>query len=325
MLIGGTGRLRTPSRARPARRPSLLSRARSAIRSGRVTRTLRRSVSTVRRSALAHTNRLRQTAGAALGRLPWERQVRAVSTRVYNEVKSSQEQVALARKAVKAGRVIRDGLNQADGFRRFTGMVSRTGVGRSVSRAFARTARAASAVSNTVTNTRVGRAASGAIDRGMRVADNVRSAVTGDITSKQKQLTGQLVKSADNFISRQAARAAERLGARGAANGAARVGAKALGRFAPGANIAVAAYDVYKAGQTLRDPNASTWKKGMAVATAGFSVVAATNIPVVSQVAAGLSLATDVASKLSPSKIADGAKDLASGAVNLGKKIFGGL
>jgi hypothetical protein len=45
--------------------------------------------------------------------------------------------------------------------------------------------------------------------------------------------------------------------------------------------------------------------------------VAATNIPVVSQVAAGLSIAADVASNINPKKAVEGA-------VNLGKKAFGG-
>lgn len=86
--------------------------------------------------------------------------------------------------------------------------------------------------------------------------------------------------------------AAERIGARAlemtAVRGAVELGgtaARGLGRIMPGVNVAIAAVDVGLAAKTLADPKASGWKKGVAVATAGLSVAAATNIPVVSTVA----------------------------------------
>jgi|GEM_PF-6241558 len=81
-----------------------------------------------------------------------------------------------------------------------------------------------------------------------------------------------------------AARAAETVALRGAvrAGGAA---ARGLGRIVPGVNVAIAGVDVALAARTLADPTASGWKKGVAVTTAGLSLAAATNIPVVSTVA----------------------------------------
>ncbi|QRK07756.1 hypothetical protein JQX13_48555 [Archangium violaceum] len=97
-------------------------------------------------------------------------------------------------------------------------------------------------------------------------------------------------------------RAAARAELRAAASGAARAatnaalhsGASTLGRaaarFAPGVNVAVAAMDVTMAATTLANPDASTTAKVTSVITAVGSVAAATNIPVVSQVGAAVSV-----------------------------------
>jgi hypothetical protein len=74
---------------------------------------------------------------------------------------------------------------------------------------------------------------------------------------------------------------------------AAKLAAKAGGRFVPGANVAMAGLDVAVAASTQRDPNASGVDKGLAWATAAGSVVSASNIPVVSQIGAGASVATE--------------------------------
>jgi len=65
--------------------------------------------------------------------------------------------------------------------------------------------------------------------------------------------------------------------------------AKAAGRFVPGANVAIAALDTATAAATLADPNASTGAKVTSCITAVGSIVAATNIPVVSQIGAAVS------------------------------------
>jgi hypothetical protein len=65
--------------------------------------------------------------------------------------------------------------------------------------------------------------------------------------------------------------------------------AKAAGRFVPGANIAIAGLDTAAAVATLADPKANVGQKVTSVITAAGSIVAATNIPVVSQVGAAVS------------------------------------
>jgi hypothetical protein len=54
-------------------------------------------------------------------------------------------------------------------------------------------------------------------------------------------------------------------------------------------NIAMAAIDTGVAVATLADPQASTGRKISSVITAAGSIAAATNIPVVSQIGAGVS------------------------------------
>ena len=78
------------------------------------------------------------------------------------------------------------------------------------------------------------------------------------------------------------------------AKAAAGTAAKALGRFAPGVNVAIAAVDVANAGATLMDKNAGAGKKVTSVITAIGSVAAATNIPIVSQVGAAVSTVSSI-------------------------------
>ena len=78
----------------------------------------------------------------------------------------------------------------------------------------------------------------------------------------------------------------------------AKAGAKALGkaggRFAPGVNIAIAAVDTAAFANKLRDPKASTASKVTSGVTALGSIAAATNIPILSQVGAGVSTVSDI-------------------------------
>lgn len=83
--------------------------------------------------------------------------------------------------------------------------------------------------------------------------------------------------------------AAARAAARSVGRSALATGARAAGRFVPGANVAIAALDTANAVATLRDPNASTGRRVASVVTAAGSWVAASNIPVVSQVGAAVS------------------------------------
>jgi hypothetical protein len=114
--------------------------------------------------------------------------------------------------------------------------------------------------------------------------------------------------------------------AAGAAAKGAGTAAKLAGRFAPGLNVGIAALDVGIAVKTITDPNASVAAKVTSGITALGSVVAATNIPIVSQVGAAVSIAStavgaaienfgaikDVASKVG-SAISDGAKKIFKG------------
>jgi hypothetical protein len=115
--------------------------------------------------------------------------------------------------------------------------------------------------------------------------------------------------------------------ARTAVEEGARVGAKAAGkglaRFAPGLNIAIAAYDTKHAVDVWRDPKSTGWQKGMATATAAFSWAAASNIPVVSQVGAVLSIGTSVLENIKPESIVHAAKAV-GGAIKDGAKAVGG-
>lgn len=103
-----------------------------------------------------------------------------------------------------------------------------------------------------------------------------------------------------NGASRQVARAAVRqaagsatqvasTAARAAMRNGGSVVARAAGRFAPGANIAIAALDTASMVATLRDPNASTGRRVCSVITAAGSWAAATNFPGVAQAGAVIS------------------------------------
>ncbi len=83
--------------------------------------------------------------------------------------------------------------------------------------------------------------------------------------------------------------AAAKAAAKAVAKGALKTGAKAAGRFVPGLNVGIAALDTAAAAATLADPKASTGKKITSCITAAGSIVAATNIPVVSQIGAAVS------------------------------------
>lgn len=88
-----------------------------------------------------------------------------------------------------------------------------------------------------------------------------------------------------------AAKAATKAAGKGLAKRAlVKTAAKAGGRFVPGLNVAIAAADAIEMTATLADKNASTGKKVASVVTAAGSALAATNIPVVSQVGAAVSV-----------------------------------
>ena len=75
---------------------------------------------------------------------------------------------------------------------------------------------------------------------------------------------------------------------------AGKVAGKTAGRFIPGVNIGIAALDISNAGVTLANKNASPGAKATSVITAVGSAAAATNIPIISQVGAGISAASSI-------------------------------
>ncbi len=124
----------------------------------------------------------------------------------------------------------------------------------------------------------------------------VKSAATQAAHLAAKE-AGTLATSIAGSAGRAASRAALREGGKAAGEAALKAGAKAaagtLGkagaRFVPGLNIAIAAFDTANAVATVMDPKASTGKKVCSVITAVGSIAAATNIPIVSQIGAGVS------------------------------------
>jgi hypothetical protein len=124
--------------------------------------------------------------------------------------------------------------------------------------------------------------------------------------------------------------------------------AKLAGRFAPGVNIALAGLDVATAVATWANPKASIAAKVTSGISALGSIAAATNIPIVSQVGAAVSVAATVTgavidnfgaikegvkkvgntiaegAKKVGEGIAEGAKKVGEGIANAAKKIFSG-
>ncbi|MFP2925266.1 hypothetical protein ACLESO_08615 [Pyxidicoccus sp. 3LG] len=89
----------------------------------------------------------------------------------------------------------------------------------------------------------------------------------------------------------------------------AKVLGKAGGRFVPGVNVAIAAADAAAFASTLRDPKASVGKKVTAGITAAGSALAATNIPIVSQVGGAVSTVSSIVGAVGPEKIGNAVKD----------------
>lgn len=289
----GTGRLQPPVKPRANTIAEVKSRVQAA----------RAQAMADAKAAEAHVRRLGTGRLMNLDKMPWEG--------ASGAIKSTQENLSTVSKAVKAGRLIYKGLNEST---RFVGIANKVASSKAA-QAVGNGARRMIDMADKATD---GKAAKFA-DKAGKVAEFGKAYVKGELV---EHMTETVSKTVTKSVEKKAvAKAGASLAARSAAKSTAAVAGKAAGRFVPGANVAIAAYDVYKAGKTLSDPKASGWKKGTAVATAAFSVVAATNIPVVSQVAAGLSVASDLASNLNPSKVADGAKK----AANKVKDFIGGL
>jgi hypothetical protein len=127
---------------------------------------------------------------------------------------------------------------------------------------------------------------------------------------------GQMTEAALAHASSGIERAALEAGGEAAAKVGAKVASKGLARLAPGLNIAIAVMDAHHAYKVISDPHATGWQKSMAGATAVFSAAAATNIPVVSQIGAGLSIATSVLENVKPATLVHAGKAVGSAISN---------
>lgn len=245
-----------------------------------LTRALPRHVSrpVVRR----HLNRIqRTTLGSGVQRASRAVQHRAsaVSRRVDNirsQTRSYEDKVGAVKSAIKGGRLIREGI----GMTRFKGFLTPRGAlmrtvahrGAQAVRQFGRFEKQFSRVTGNL----------------KKASQYSQLAATGNVAGHVTQKLASNVRTRVTKPSNQF--------------GALKTAGKAGARFVPGANIGMAVYDVRRAWTTLRDPNASTYKKTMATATAAFSTVAATNIPVVSQIGAGLSALSSAAERITPKR-----------------------
>ena len=129
---------------------------------------------------------------------------------------------------------------------------------------------AASAASKAIAETVAEKAAAGASSR---VISRAASAAGSEVVSNPAVM-----------------RAAGAAAAKTAGNATVKTLGRAAARFAPGVNVAIATYDTAVMAKDLADPNASMTRKIASVVTAAGSGAAATNIPVVSQVGAGVAL-----------------------------------
>jgi hypothetical protein len=125
----------------------------------------------------------------------------------------------------------------------------------------------------------------------LRILGKVAQRAAPKVSAK---LAGVASKVAAKAGGKVVAKLAQKVAGTAIAKSGAKVLGKVGGRFAPGVNVAIAAVDTAAFVNTLRDPKASTASKLTSGVTALGSIAAATNIPIVSQVGAGVSLVADV-------------------------------
>lgn len=126
-------------------------------------------------------------------------------------------------------------------------------------------------------------------EKAARRATQAAATETAKKTGTLAQGAGVAGRAAAKEVLQEGGEAAAKAAGQAVAKSAAKGVAKAAGRFVPGMNVAIAGLDSAAAAATLADPKASTGKKATSVITAAGSIVAATNIPVVSQIGAAVS------------------------------------
>lgn len=150
-----------------------------------------------------------------------------------------------------------------------------------------------------------------------------------DVATDASGAITRIVSKSGQEIAVEGLQAVTQAGVQAAVREGAEVGVKAaakgVARFAPGVNVALAAYDVVRAGQVWADPKASGWQKGLVTVTAIGSIAAATNIPIVSQVGAGIALASSVLENIPPAVLLDAGKAVGRGVANAGRAVGRGV
>jgi hypothetical protein len=138
--------------------------------------------------------------------------------------------------------------------------------------------------------------------------------IEGSVIKAGEKAAGGAIDAAQATKAAGAAFDGVKAGAKGAGTAA-----KIAGRFAPGLNIGIAALDAGIAARTWADPKSSTAAKVTSTITAAGSAAAATNIPIVSQIGAGISAASSITGLAieNAGKIKDGFKSLGNKIKNL--------
>ncbi len=199
------------------------------------------------------------------------------------------------------GEALETGINAAD-YGTYTAMTARKlyKTYSAASEAFEKVAPAASKVVRSA----AAKEAMKQVFEGTEKAKDIFRAVKGVTTASAKEVGAAmgasrgLAHAMGETAGRTAGKATIEAASHAAAEAAVHAGAEAAGttlaraaaRFAPGVNIAMAAIDTGIAVATLADPKASTGSKITSCITAVGSIAAATNIPVVSQIGAGVSI-----------------------------------
>ncbi|SEU23290.1 hypothetical protein [Stigmatella erecta] len=124
----------------------------------------------------------------------------------------------------------------------------------------------------------------------------VEGAVSASVRNSRKDALKTIMGVGDRTVARPQLQVASNRTARAATTAAVHSGAGTLGRaaarFAPGVNVAVAAMDVGIAAATWANPKSSNLARATSTVTAAGSILAATNIPFLSQGGAALSVAS---------------------------------
>ncbi|MCB9674539.1 MAG: hypothetical protein H6737_05440 [Alphaproteobacteria bacterium] len=148
-------------------------------------------------------------------------------------------------------------------------------------------------------------------------------ALDGVMGKVGKRFGGEALEQGAKALAKTGGKEVLEAGGKAAAKGGMKALGKAGSRFVPGMNVAIAALDAKHAWDTIRDPNAPMHKKLTSGITALGSGLAATNIPVLSQIGAGVSTVSSLVEAVGPENIGKAAQ-WAGGKIKDGAQWAGG-